>query len=239
MDSAVATALEALPATRTVYSDVGAIVLTRLLETRYGMRIDRLLEQRLFGPLGMAGTRFQPPPGLRQDIAPTEQDPWRGRMVHGEVHDENAAWLDGVSGHAGLFAPAGDLLRFGEWLLDQAHGRRTAGCPATCPSLRQATMTAFLARQGLVPGATRALGWDTPSATGSSAGDRLAPASVGHTGFTGTSIWIDPTRDLVVVLLANRVHPTRENARFGPLRGVTANRAMEVLEGPRPHPGIR
>lgn len=239
MDTAAATALDTLPGTRTVYSDVGAIVLTHLLESRYGMRIDRLLEQRLFRPLGMDHTRFQPAPEQRRDIAPTEQDPWRGRMVHGEVHDENAAWLDGVSGHAGLFAPAGDLLRFGEWLLDQLHGRPTARCRPACPALRPETVAAFFRRQDLVPGATRALGWDTPSPSGSSAGDRLARVSVGHTGFTGTSIWLDPTRDLVVVLLANRVHPTRDNPRFGPLRGAAADRTLDVLEGPRSRPGIR
>lgn len=239
MDTAVASALDTLPGTRTVYSDVGAIVLTRLLETRAGMRIDSLLERRLFRPLGMTHTRFRPAAELRRDIAPTEQDPWRGRMIHGEVHDENAAWLDGVSGHAGLFAPAAELLRFGEWLLDQLNGRRTVGCDAPCPSLRPETVRAFFRRQELVPGATRALGWDTPSPTGSSAGERLAPVSVGHTGFTGTSIWLDPSRELVVVLLANRVHPTRDNPRFGPLRGATANRAIEVLEGPGPSPGIR
>lgn len=239
MDAAVATALDTLPGTRSVYSDLGAIVLTRLLEARYGMRLDSLLEQRLFQPLGMDHTRFRPAADWRPDIAPTEQDPWRGRMIHGEVHDENAAWLGGVSGHAGLFAPAADLLRFGEWLLDQLNGRRTAGCDANCPSLRPGTVREFFRRQELVPGATRALGWDTPSPTGSSAGERLASVSVGHTGFTGTSIWLDPSRELVVVLLANRVHPTRDNPRFGPLRGVTANRAIEVLEGPGPGPGIR
>jgi CubicO group peptidase (beta-lactamase class C family) len=148
-------------------------------------------------------------------------------MLKGEVHDENAGWLGGVSGHAGLFSTAEDLLVFGEWLLDQWHGQHTAG-PG--PHLPSAVVREFTRRQDLVPGASRALGWDTPSA-GSSAGIRLSARSFGHTGFTGTSIWIDPDRDLVVVLLSNRVHPTRDNPRLGPLRAVTADRAVAVIEG--------
>jgi CubicO group peptidase (beta-lactamase class C family) len=148
-------------------------------------------------------------------------------MLRGEVHDENAAWLGGVSGHAGLFSSAEDLLRFGEWLLAERAG---TPWPGPCPSLPAATVQEFTRRQDVVRGASRALGWDTPS-PGSSAGSRLAAESFGHTGFTGTSIWLDPTRDLVVVLLTNRVHPTRDNPRLGPLRGVAADRAVAVIEG--------
>jgi len=229
---ASATPLDTTPGVRTVYSDIGAIVLTQALEHAYQERIDSLLSRRLFTPLGMSATRYLPPPSWLPRIAPTERDPWRGRLLRGEVHDENASWLGGVSGHAGLFATADDLLSFGEWLLAQRAGR---SCVRPCPVLPPATVSEFSRRQEIVPGSSRALGWDTPS-PGSSAGTLLSASSFGHTGFTGTSIWIDPARDLVVVLLSNRVHPTRNNPRLGPLRGVAADRAVQVtgeLSGPR------
>jgi CubicO group peptidase (beta-lactamase class C family) len=199
-----------------VYSDLGAITLTQIIERVYRKPLDQLFHDRVAGPLGLTNTRFRPPPSWLKRVAPTERDPWRGRIVQGEVHDENAAFLGGVSGHAGLFSTAEDLLRFGEWILAARAGNagRIRG-----PRLGQ----------DLVPGSSRALGWDTPSA-GSSAGNRLSPESFGHTGFTGTSIWIDPTRQLVVVLLSNRVNPTRDNPRLGPLRGLVADRVVSVLE---------
>jgi CubicO group peptidase (beta-lactamase class C family) len=161
-------------------------------------------------------------------------------MVRGEVHDENAAWLGGVAGHAGLFGSAVDLLTFGEWLLKTAgrqDGRTASDSAASSsylPSGRPAVLPAiareFTRRQDLPAGSSRALGWDTPS-PGSSAGHRLSPQSFGHTGFTGTSIWMDPTRQLVVVLLTNRIHPTRNNPRIGPLRVLVADRVVDLLEG--------
>lgn len=228
------TALDTAPGLRTVYSDLGAILLTEALEAAYRTRIDTLMAARLFLPLGMSDTRYLPPASWLPRIAPTERDRWRGRILRGEVHDENAAWLGGVSGHAGLFAAAGDLLAFGEWLLARQGGR--ARGPAA-PPLSQGVVREFTRRQGVVPGSSRALGWDTPSA-GGSAGSLLSPVSYGHTGFTGTSIWIDPARELVVVLLSNRVHPTRDNPRLGPLRGVAADRAVQVT-GQSPPSGIR
>jgi CubicO group peptidase (beta-lactamase class C family) len=228
------TPLDTTPGLRTVYSDLGAILLTEALERAYQTRIDTLMTARLFLPLGMSDTRYLPPASWLPRIAPTERDAWRGRVLRGEVHDENAFWLGGVSGHAGLFAAAGDLLTFGEWLLSRHGGR--ASRPVS-PSLSQGIAREFTGRQDVVAGSSRALGWDTPSA-GSSAGSLLSPASFGHTGFTGTSIWIDPDRELVVVLLSNRVHPTRDNPRLGPLRGVAADRAVQVTGHP-PGPGIR
>jgi CubicO group peptidase (beta-lactamase class C family) len=228
LDVVNATALDTAPGTRTVYSDIGAILLTEALERVFGSRIDTLLTRRLFVPLGMSATRYLPPAEWLGRIAPTEHDPWRGRVLHGEVHDENAFWLGGVSGHAGLFSSARDLLAFGEWLLGQRAGR---ACPEPCPRLSPATVREFTRRQGIVAGSSRALGWDTP-APGSSAGTRLTEESFGHTGFTGTSLWIDPARELVVVLLSNRVHPTRDNPRLGPLRAVAADRAASVTVGP-------
>lgn len=230
-DSAVSlvlsTPLDTVPGTRAVYSDLGAIILTRLIEAVYGESVDWLFARRVAGPLKLTGTRFRPPASWLNRIAPTERDPWRGRIVHGEVHDENAAFLGGISGHAGLFGTAEDLLGFGEWLLAARSGatsRRIRG-----PRLGAAVVREFTRRQDVVPGSSRALGWDTPSA-GSSAGNRLSAESFGHTGFTGTSIWIDPTRRLVVVLLSNRVNPTRDNPRLAPLRGLVADRVVSVLE---------
>lgn len=220
------TPLDTLPGARMVYSDLGAIVLTQAIEHIYGMRIDSLLDQRLFGPLGMVSTRYLPPASWAPRIAPTENDPWRGRILLGEVHDENAARLDGVSGHAGIFSDARDLLAFADWLMSGVHvegARPPTGAPEP-----PAALPAFIRRQGIPPGSSRALGWDTPSAM-SSAGTRLDSTSFGHTGFTGTSIWIDPTRGLAIVLLSNRVHPTRDNPRWGPVRRGIADRVVESL----------
>jgi serine-type D-Ala-D-Ala carboxypeptidase len=187
-----------------------------VVERVLGGRLDRLAARLVFRPLGMTSTRFRPPTSWLPRLAATENDTaWRKRIVRGEVHDEKSAWLGGVAGHAGLFGSAPDLLAFGEWIL----ALRRAGDPAALE---------FTRRQGVVPGSSRALGWDTPS-PGSSAGTRLAPASFGHTGFTGTSLWIDPTRDLVIVLLTNRVHPTRNNPRVGPLRIAVAEAVVARL----------
>ena len=224
-----ATGLDTAPGTRMVYSDVGAIVLGEVLEKLYGEKLDRLAQERVFGPLGMTSTRFRPPSAWLPRIAPTEYDSgWRKRMVRGEVHDENAAFLGGVAGHAGLFSTADDALKFGEWLLHESDSR-TDGLSDNGPPIRPEIARDFVTRQNLVPGSSRALGWDTPS-QGSSAGTRLDPKSYGHTGFTGTSLWIDPTRELVIVLLTNRVHPTRNNPRVGPLRIAVADRVVQLLE---------
>jgi CubicO group peptidase (beta-lactamase class C family) len=226
------TALDTVPGAREVYSDLGIIVLTQAIERLYGARIDTLFAERVAEPLGLTSMRYLPPPGWIPRIAPTENDPWRGHVVRGEVHDENTARLGGVSGHAGLFSDALDLVRFGEWI---AGGLEHPGAslhlvqaiaPAPPPPPR--SLPAFAVRQDLVPGSSRALGWDTPSGV-SSGGSHIARTSIGHTGFTGTSIWIDPTRDLVIVLLSNRVHPTRANDRWGPVRGHVADLVFAAL----------
>ena len=171
----------------------------------------------------MTSVGYLPPVEVRQRIAPTELDPWRGRVLRGEVHDENAAVMDGVSGHAGLFGSAEDLLTFAEWMIDGWAGGRpdsrtgSTAAPSDGPSIGAPLLREFTRRQNLVPGSSRALGWDTPSA-GGSAGRLLSPTSFGHTGFTGTSLWIDPERRLAIVLLSNRVNPTRNNPRWNPVR---------------------
>jgi CubicO group peptidase (beta-lactamase class C family) len=213
------TPLDTLPGARFVYSDLGAIVLMQVVERITGERLDRYLAARVFEPLGMTATRYLPPASWRDRIAPTEIDTaFRHRLIRGEVHDENAGRMGGVSGHAGLFSNAPDLARFAAWLL----AARSAG--STQPALRAGTVQSFTTRQGIPAGSTRALGWDTPSDSGySSAGSRLSRRSFGHTGFTGTSIWMDPDRDLFVILLTNRVNPTRANTKILQVRAIVAD----------------
>ncbi len=214
------TALLRQPGDTFVYSDLGAIALTQAVEAVAGQRIDAFLEARLFGPLGMQDTRYLPPQSWRDRIAPTENDTaFRHRLLHGEVHDENAGRLGGVSGHAGLFSHAPDLARFAKWLL-------------RLWMIDSLKVREFTRRQGIPPGSSRAFGWDTPSAN-SSAGTKLGPNAFGHTGFTGTSIWIDPDRDLFIILLSNRVNPTRANTKILQVRRRVADLVVDALT-PRP-----
>ncbi|HEU4763881.1 MAG TPA: serine hydrolase domain-containing protein [Gemmatimonadales bacterium] len=228
------TPLDTIPGVRMVYSDLGIIILTQALEGIYGHRLDTLATERVFAPLGMRATRYLPPANELARIAPTELDTtWRHRMLRGEVHDENASRLDGVSGHAGLFSDAADMVTYGEWWLALVHGTGGASRGASDPAgaaARSALAADFIRPQGMPPGSTRAIGWDTPGDV-SSSGHYMSARSFGHTGFTGTSIWIDPTRDLVIVLLSNRVHPTRANQNWGvAVRGGVADRVLQVLD---------
>ena len=227
IDTVLATVLKTPPGEAYVYSDIGAIALAQVVEAVAGISLDAFLEQRLFRPLGMTRTRFRPPSSWQSFIAPTERDPWRGRTLRGEVHDENAARLEGISGHAGLFSNAPDLMTFTFWLLDAYHGRLG---PEAAVALPAELVRGFTSKQNGPAGSTRALGWDTPYGTGTgSAGSLLSPASFGHTGFTGTSIWTDPERELVIVLLTNRVHPTRENRAILRIRGELADRVVRAV----------
>ncbi|PYP08835.1 MAG: beta-N-acetylglucosaminidase, partial [Gemmatimonadetes bacterium] len=148
----------------------------------------------------------------------------------GEVHDENAGRLGGVSGHAGLFSTAPDLARFAQWLLDtrRGHAPPFAALRRLSPPLVQM----FTQRQNIPPGSSRALGWDTPSEN-SSAGTQMGPNAFGHTGFTGTSIWFDPDRDLFIILLTNRVNPTRANTRIFQVRRRVADLVNDALTPPQ------
>ena len=229
---AATTPLDAAPGEREAYSDLGLIVLTQAIETIYGERLDSLLRRRVFEPLGLHSLRFLPTDPQR--VAPTELDAWRGRVLRGEVHDENAARMDGVSGHAGLFGSAPDLLTFAEWVIARWRGGQadegTGGSIGSSvqPSVRPSVLREFTRRQSIVPGSSRALGWDTPT-VGGSGGSLLSPNTVGHTGFTGASLWIDPVRRLAIVLLSNRVNPTRNNPRWTPVRGCIADLVMTTL----------
>lgn len=214
----LSTPLDSEPGSRMVYSDIGAILAGMVIERVSGLPLDAYLERHVFGPLGMTDTRYLPPAEWRARIAPTEVDPWRGRLVHGEVHDENAHFLGGVSAHAGLFSSAADLARFARMMLN---GGALDGVQVVdAHTIRDFTRAQNAARSH------RALGWETPNGT-NSAGRLLRRPAYGHTGFTGTSIWIDPTNDRFVILMTNRVNPTRANSRIGPVRTTIADISVE------------
>lgn len=222
VDSIQAMSLAYEPGTQAVYSDLGVILLGAILEKTAGEPLDTFIRRRVFEPLGMENTLFLPPPEWCGKIAPTEFDSTRGRFIHGEVHDENARALGGVAPHAGLFSTAGDLARFAQMVLNRGilDGTRI---------ISEETVERFTRRAG-VPNSTRAIGWDTKSAEGSSAGDLFSPTSFGHTGFTGTSLWIDPERRLFVILLTNRVLPTRDNQLIREARPAVADAVVRGLE---------
>jgi CubicO group peptidase (beta-lactamase class C family) len=179
------------------YSDLGADMLGFIVEAASGQSLDAFLRDRVFTPLAMDDTDFRPALSLRDRIAPTEINPPRGYPIRGEVHDENAFALGGVAGHAGLFSTAADLSVFAQMMLN-------GGVYAGTRIVADSTVTIFTKRAA----GTRALGWDTCGGSGS-CGKHLGDKAYGHTGFTGTSLWIDPEREMFVVLLTNRVHDAR------------------------------
>ena len=226
IDSLYATPLDTIPGARYRYSDLGAITLGLLVESVVGRPLDEIMLKRVWRPLKMPSTGYVPDAHLLDHVAPTERDPVRGRIIRGEVHDENCWRLGGVSGHAGLFSNAADLTRFARWMLDLYHGRVPQDDPLHVP---KALVREFTSRQSGPEGSTRALGWDTPSDSLSTAGTLMSRQSFGHTGFTGTSIWIDPVNDLFVILLTNRVHPTRHNYKIGAVRAALADSILSHI----------
>ena len=213
--------LEYEPGTKEVYSDLGIILMAETIERLTGRTLDDLAGTYIFSPLGMNNTMYQPPKKSWPQIAPTEIDNnLRHRLVQGEVHDENAFAIGGVSGHAGVFSTAPDLAAFCQMLLN-------GGVYAHQRILRRATIAQFTTPQQL-SGGTRTLGWAVPTEGGSS-GHYFSAQSFGHTGFTGTSIWIDSDRQLFVVLLTNRVHPTRENTKIQQVRPALHDAVMQAL----------
>ena len=218
---AVATALDTVPGVRMVYSDLGAIILGQIVERVSGEKLEAYLARHVFGPLGMTSTRYRPGRALLERIAPTEYDPWRQRHIRGEVHDENAYSLGGVSGHAGLFSTGHDVARFCRMLL--GGGTIDGVRIVSAESIRRFTTVQDSTLSN------RALGWETPNGV-NSAGHLLTRPAFGHTGFTGTSIWVDPSRDLFVILLTNRVNPTRQNLRIGAVRTALADVVVRVLD---------
>lgn len=204
--------LTADPGTRAEYSDIGFIVLGHLIETVTGEHLDSFCRREIFGPLGMNLTGYCPDATLRPSIPPTEDDrSFRHRIVQGEVHDENASVMGGVAGHAGLFSDALDPLRFAACVL-------AGGLAASGQRLfAEQTIAHFSEVSKQPPGTSRALGWDTPS-TPSSSGSFFSRHSVGHLGFTGTSLWLDLDARLAIVLLTNRTWPDRSSQAIRTLR---------------------
>ena len=210
--------LEYGPRTRSVYSDLDMILLGVLLggAAELPRRLAALLQQmQVVDPL-----QYRPPSLWRRRIAPTAEDPYRGRLLRGEPDDANAWALDGIAGHAGLFGTAGAVGTVARHLLQVLDGRTGA--------VGRQTLDLFITRRADVPGSTRALGWDTMKET-SSCGSRMSPRAFGHTGFTGTSLWIDPDRGVYAVLLTNRVHPRRTNMTIREVRRAFHDRVMAVL----------
>jgi CubicO group peptidase (beta-lactamase class C family) len=236
--AAFTTSLSANPRTRAEYSDIGFILIGSALERIAGESLDIFCQREIFGPLAMTHTTFNPPPATRTQIPPTadeQESPdeecgagaparvmpiaptpprsaqparstFRKRIIQGEVQDENASILGGVAGHAGLFSTAEDLARFAHAML---HGGR--------PILRPETVALFTRRESSPAGTSRTLGWDTPSAP-SQSGKYFGPRSFGHLGYTGTSLWIDPDRQLSITLLTNRTWPDCANQSIKQIR---------------------
>jgi CubicO group peptidase (beta-lactamase class C family) len=210
--------LEYQPRTKSIYSDLGFMLLAFILENAgvapFADRFATLLGQMAI----VERLQFNPPPQWRRETAPTEQDSWRGRLLIGEVHDENAWALGGAAGHAGLFGTSAAVGGYARHILQVLEGRTGA--------FSRDTVRAFVARRTDVPASSRALGWDTMLPT-SSCGTRMSARAFGHVGFTGTSLWIDPDRGLYVVFLTNRVHPSRANDRILQVRPALHDAILE------------
>jgi CubicO group peptidase (beta-lactamase class C family) len=214
--------LAADPGSKVEYSDIGFILLGVALEQIAGETLDRFCQREVFGPLGMADTAFDPPLDWWSSILPTANDEaFRGRVIQGEVQDENASVMDGVAGHAGLFGTAEDLAVFAHVVL-QGGG----------PIVRPETLALFTRREAAPVGTSQTLGWDTPS-TPSQSGKYFSPGSFGHLGYTGTSLWIDPARQLSVTLLTNRTWPDCGNQAIQQVRPQFHDAVIEALESCR------
>ena len=215
------TPLEAAPATQYRYSDLGFILLGEIDATASGISQAELEQQKIFAPLGMTNTTRMLADRQKLLVPPTELDPDTQRFVHGVVHDENSRSANGQTGHAGLFSTAEDLSRFAAEYL-----RALAGDGMV---FEQSFAQQFTRRRNLIDGSSRALGWDTPSGR-SSGGKDISPSAFGHTGFTGTSMWIDPDRGVYLILLTNRVHPTRDNRKISRVRHEFANAVWSAID---------
>jgi CubicO group peptidase (beta-lactamase class C family) len=213
------TPLDAPPGSRVAYSDLGFIALGEVVAAAAGEPLDVAVRHLVTGPLGLDSTEFNPngPPDC---FAATERRD-DGTAWTGTVHDENARLMGGVAGHAGLFAPVREVDRIVAELLACYAGRSEF--------VPQKIMQQFWARDTAVRGSTWALGWDSPSPEYSSSGRRFSPAAVGHLGFTGTSVWIEPARGIAISLLTNRVHPRRDNQAIRDFRPKIHDLIMEAL----------
>ncbi len=217
------------PGAQCLYSDLGFMILGESVEVLSGATIERFCQDRIFKPLGLRSTAFVDLTQLRtrrlqpvEDmIAPTENCPWRKKILCGEVHDDNAYAMGGVAGHAGLFSSARDVHALLACLNRCLHGKDGF--------LPKALLEEFLAKDEKVSNSTCALGWDTPSPDKSASGTHFSPRSVGHLGFTGTSIWWDIEKNCHIILLSNRVHPTRKNEKIKDFRPHVHDLIMKVM----------
>ena len=216
--AAFRTGLVAEPGTKAEYSDIGFIILGVALARIADETIDQFCRREVFGPVGMSHTGFNPPASWRSMTVPTVDDRvFRHRTIQGEVQDENASLLGGVAGHAGLFATAHDVARFAHLLIEGGQ-----------PWFRPETIALFTRRQPLPGGSSRALGWDTPSSP-SQSGGYFGPHSYGHLGYTGTSLWIDPGRQISITLLSNRTWPDASNQAIKQVRPAFHDAVMKAL----------
>jgi serine-type D-Ala-D-Ala carboxypeptidase len=220
LQAAFTTKLAAAPGARAKYSDIGFIILGVVLERLADEPLDVFCQREIFGPLGMTHTTFNPASALQDSIPPTADDRiFRHRIIQGEVQDENASVLGGIAGHAGLFSTAEDLAIFAHAMLNGGH-----------PILRSSTIELFSRRESAPDGTSRALGWDTPSLPlPSQSGKYFSPRSFGHLGYTGTSLWIDPDRQLSISLLTNRTWPDCQNQAIKQVRPTFYDAVIEVL----------
>lgn len=218
LQAAFSTPLAAAPGSRVEYSDIGFIILGVALERLADEPLDAFCQREIFGPLGMTHTTFNPAPALKDSIPPTADDQnFRHRIIQGEVQDENASVLGGVAGHAGPFSTSEDLAVFAHAMLSGGH-----------PILRSSTVELFSRRESAPAGTSRALGWDTPSAP-SQSGKYFSSRSFGHLGYTGTSLWIDPERQLSIALLTNRTWPDCQNQAIKQVRPAFHDAVIEAL----------
>lgn len=211
--------LAAAPGSREEYSDIGFILLGIALERLTKQPLDQLCQAEIFSWLGLERTTFRPPWEWNPLIPPTVDDrTFRRRIVHGEVHDENAWAMGGIAGHAGVFATARDVASFAGCMLDCDHQLVQPG-----------TIQLFTRRESSPPGTSRALGWDTPSPP-SQSGKYFSPLSFGHLGYTGTSLWIDPRRQLSITLLTNRVWPDCASQKIRQIRPAFHDAVVEAIK---------
>ena len=211
------------PKTVSRYSDLGFMLLEWIIEIITGQDLSSFLNSSFYHPLGLQNLYLDQTTTdtghEKQLFAATEYCPWRMEIIQGHVHDENAYALGGYSGHAGLFGTALDIFTLTTMLIKIYHGYRSG-------PLRTGTLRSFFSRQEIIPGSTWALGWDTPSEKNSSSGNYFSPGSVGHTGFTGTSVWIDLKKNITVIFLTNRIHPDRSNVKIKDFRPKLHNLIM-------------
>jgi serine-type D-Ala-D-Ala carboxypeptidase len=207
-----------------LYSDLGFMILAWVIERTAQRRLDHFVGDEIYQPLGLNHLFFiaNNRPGTRGPFAATEKCPWRGKVLEGQVHDDNAYAVGGIEGHAGLFGTATDIHRLLTELLFAYHGQKNAGL------FNKNLLHQFFKR---LPGTDKALGFDTPSMTGASCGTVFSQNSVGHLGYTGTSFWMDLERSVVVILLTNRVHPTRDNEQIKKFRPKLHDTVMEAVVG--------